>query len=209
MRTTRGAATAAATLTLLLVAGCAAETEPAADTMTASEEPMDETSDDMSDDMSDEPEEDMAEDHEDDAMADDAADEDLAAVYDFTATTLDGEEFSGAELAGSPAVLWFWAPWCPTCRAQIPAVTALSETYGDDVSVVAVGGLDDAEAISAMAQSDIAGPTHLVDDAGEVWQHFGMTQQSTFVVLDDAGEVVLEGSVPADELDATVADLAG
>ncbi|MEG3615880.1 TlpA family protein disulfide reductase [Isoptericola haloaureus] len=208
MRTTRGAATAAATLALLLVAGCAAEETPsaagsAADTTTASAEPMDdETADDAaqetdSDDMS----ADESTDRTDDA--------DLPAVYDFSATTLEGGTFVGSELADAPAVLWFWAPWCPTCRAQIPTVTGLAETYGEDVAVVAVGGLDDAEAISDMAADDIAGPTHLVDDAGEVWQHFGMTQQSTFVVLDADGEIVLEGSVPESELESVVADLAG
>ncbi|WP_278236569.1 redoxin family protein [Isoptericola sp. AK164] len=207
MRTTRGAATAAATLALLLVAGCAAEETPTgagstADTTTASEEPMDDET--LMDDETS-----GSDDTSADESADRADDADLPAVYDFSATTLEGGTFAGSELADAPAVLWFWAPWCPTCRAQIPTVTGLAETYGEDVAVVAVGGLDDAEAISDMAADDIAGPTHLVDDAGEVWQHFGMTQQSTFVVLDADGEIVLEGSVPESELESVVADLAG
>lgn len=215
MRSTRGAATAAAALAVLLVAGCASEAEPAAGDMTpeatASAGATDETSghdDDMTDeDMTDD---DMTEDETSQDMADEGTDDmALPAVYDFTATTLDGETFEGSELAGSPTVLWFWAPWCPTCRAQIPTVTSLAETYGDEVQVVGVGGLDDAEAISRMAEDDIAGITHLVDESGDVWQHFGMTQQSTFVVLDPDGEVVLEGAVPADELDTFVADVAG
>jgi thiol-disulfide isomerase/thioredoxin len=195
---------AAATLT---VAGCAADpgaTEPSgASEGTASDLSAEET-----------PEEDMASEPMDEAMDDGSEEETSAgtttpAVYDFAGTTLDGEVFDGASLAGEPAVLWFWAPWCPTCIMQIPAVTDLAETYGDDIAVVGVGGLDDAAAISDMAEENISGITHLVDDAGEVWQHFGMTQQSTFVVLDADGETVLEGSVPESELEAAVADLAG
>ncbi len=41
-------------------------------------------------------------------------------------------------------MLWFWAPWCPTCRAQIPTVSGLGE-YADQVNVVGVGGLDTQE----------------------------------------------------------------
>lgn len=29
----------------------------------------------------------------------------------FSAQTVGGEQFDGAELAGEPVALWFWAPW--------------------------------------------------------------------------------------------------
>ncbi|MDO8143138.1 MULTISPECIES: redoxin family protein [unclassified Isoptericola] len=207
MRTTRGAATAAVTLTLLLAAGCAAEEDTSAGGASTTTE-MSEGSADA--EMSG-PEDDAAAEEEmsEGEDAGDMASGDAAPVYDFSATTLEGGTFEGSELAGAPAVLWFWAPWCPTCIGQIPTVTGLAEEYDGEVAVVGVGGLDDAETIREMAENDIAGPTHLVDDAGEVWQHFGMTQQSTFVVLDAEGEVVLEGQVPGSELESVVAELAG
>ncbi|GAA2888845.1 hypothetical protein GCM10020220_093800 [Nonomuraea rubra] len=37
-------------------------------------------------------------------------------VLRFTATTLDGQKFDGASLAGKPVVFWFWAPVVP----QVP-----------------------------------------------------------------------------------------
>lgn len=129
-------------------------------------------------------------------------------VYAFEATTLAGEEFDGESLAGAPAVLWFWAPWCPTCIMQIPTVTGLAEEHGDEVAVVAVGGLDTAAEISEMAERNIPHVTHLVDDEGVVWKHFGVTAQSTFAVLDADGEVVREGKIPDEELTTLVADLA-
>jgi thiol-disulfide isomerase/thioredoxin len=36
-----------------------------------------------------------------------------AQLLRFDAKTVDGKDFSGQSLAGKPAVLWFWAPWCP------------------------------------------------------------------------------------------------
>jgi thiol-disulfide isomerase/thioredoxin len=42
----------------------------------------------------------------------------LADLLNFTARTVTGATFDGRRLSGKPVVLWFWAPWCPTCRAQ-------------------------------------------------------------------------------------------
>jgi thiol-disulfide isomerase/thioredoxin len=112
-------------------------------------------------------------------------------LLDFTATTVGGESFDGASLAGSPTVLWFWAPWCPTCRSQIPQVQDLAQAYGDRVDVVGIGSLDSAEAIADFA-GDVDGVTHLEDVDGVLWQRFGITEQSSFVVLDADGEVAFE-----------------
>ena len=65
-------------------------------------------------------------------------------ILDFSAETVAGDAFKGASLAGKPAVLWFWAPWCPTCRGQIDGVSALVDEYGDKVAFVGVGSLDQA-----------------------------------------------------------------
>ena len=130
-------------------------------------------------------------------------------LLDFTATTVGGESFDGASLAGSPTVLWFWAPWCPTCRSQIPQVQDLAETYGDRVGVVGIGSLDSAEAIADFAD-DAEGVTHLEDVDGELWTRFGVAEQSSFVVLDADGEVVFEaGYGGSDDLGAEVDALLG
>lgn len=127
----------------------------------------------------------------------------------FTADTLDGKAFEGADLAGRPVVLWFWAPWCPTCRVQAPGVSALAEEYGDRVGVVGVGGLDDADAMDHFAARVGDGVTLLEDEEGTVWRRFGVTEQSTYVVLDARGATVASGHLDDGELRAVVDDLAG
>lgn len=130
-------------------------------------------------------------------------------LLDFTSTTVAGEEFDGASLAGSPAVLWFWAPWCPTCRGQVPQVEELARTYGDEVAVVGIGSLDSAEAIAGFA-GDVEGITHLEDVDGVLWRRFGVTEQSSFVVLDADGEVAFEaGYGGEDDLAAQVEAVLG
>lgn len=131
-----------------------------------------------------------------------------SADYDFTGTTLDGDRFEGASLEGKPAVLWFWAPWCATCRAQAPAVSDLAEEYDGRVVVVGVGGLDSQGAIRDLAKQ-IPHVTHLVDEETEVWQHFGVTAQSSYTVIGADGEIKAEGYLDNDELADLVARLAG
>lgn len=120
----------------------------------------------------------------------------------FTAETLDGKAFDGESLAGRPAVLWFWAPWCPTCRAQAGGVGRLAQEYAGEVAVVGVGGLAEEQSIADVA-ARIDGPTHLVDPAGEVWQHFGVDEQSSYLVIDEDGRVVSTGYLD----DPVLADL--
>ena len=135
-----------------------------------------------------------------------------AAVPDslqFEATTVSGETFEGASVAGRPVVLWFWAPWCAVCRSQAPEVTSLAAEYSDLVSFVGVGSLDSGDAIESFA-SDVEGPTHLSDPDGALYQRFGIAEQSSFVVLDAAGDEVLRtGYADGDAVAGVVADLAG
>jgi thiol-disulfide isomerase/thioredoxin len=131
-----------------------------------------------------------------------------AVDLDFSATTLDGGSFSGTQLEGKPAVLWFWAPWCPTCRAQSSNVSALALKYDGKVNVVGVGGLDDESAIEEYATS-VEGVTHLVDDEGAVWRHFGVEAQSTYVVVDARGNLVADGYLDDGVLNDKVAGLVG
>ena len=57
----------------------------------------------------------------------------------FTASTLDGEEFDGADLVGEPYMLNIWATWCAPCRHEMPALQELHDKYsGEGFQVVGV-----------------------------------------------------------------------
>jgi len=128
---------------------------------------------------------------------------------DFTAQTVAGDDFEGSSLAGEPVVLWYWAPWCSTCRAQISVVSELAEEHGDDVSFVGVGSLDESAEIAAFAGEVSGEVTQLADPEGAVWRHFEVTAQSTYLVLDADGSELAKGYVSDDELSEMVEELAG
>ncbi|RRS01247.1 redoxin domain-containing protein [Glycomyces terrestris] len=134
-------------------------------------------------------------------------------LLDFTATTVDGDAFEGSSLAGRPAVLWFWQEDCPICQGQGPDVEALIEEHGDRVAVVGVAGTglyrsSTEEQLQAFVEdTGTAEATHLQSPDGELWTRFDVTSQSTYVLLDSAGEIVDSGSFSGGELDEKVAGL--
>ncbi|MBL0885539.1 TlpA family protein disulfide reductase [Myceligenerans indicum] len=131
-----------------------------------------------------------------------------AATWDFSAETLEGGTFDGASVAGTPTVIWFWAPWCPTCRSQIPTVTRLAEEYDGEVEFIGAGSLASDAEIRELAET-IPHVTHLIDVDGTVWTKFGVTAQSTFAVIDENGDVVADGYLDTGALEDAVADVAG
>lgn len=127
----------------------------------------------------------------------------------FTARTVDGQRFDGAALAGKPTVLWFWAAWCPRCRAAADDVAAVHRDNAGRVNVVGVAGLrsGDNQMREFVREQGIGGFPNLADDAGEVWRRFSVTTQEYYVILDRAGNVVHSGPLSSQELRQRVAAL--
>ncbi|MFC4857070.1 redoxin family protein [Actinophytocola glycyrrhizae] len=115
----------------------------------------------------------------------------------FTAKTVDGKEFSGESLAGKPAVLWFWAPWCPNCQAEAPTIAAAARSAGD-VEFVGVAAQDEVPAMREFVQRyDLGSFTHIADTDAAVWKRFGVTYQPAYAFVSSDGKVETE----TDQLD--------
>src|SRR4051794_12961766 len=107
----------------------------------------------------------------------------------FTATTLDGTAFDGMSLTGKPAGLWFWAPWCPICLQQAPGVREAVKQYAGRVNIIGVAGLDKTAAMPEFVRlAKVGTMPHIADEPGVVWKRFEVTSQSTFVLINAAGE---------------------
>jgi thiol-disulfide isomerase/thioredoxin len=112
-------------------------------------------------------------------------------VLDFTAETVTGAQFDGASLSGKPAVLWFWAPWCPVCRRGAEGVNAAAVELGDSVTFVGVAGLSGSvdEMRAFVEDTDVQGFSHIADVDGAVYSRFEVTQQDTFAFIAADGTV--------------------
>ncbi|MFG2084760.1 TlpA family protein disulfide reductase [Spirillospora sp. NPDC048824] len=130
----------------------------------------------------------------------------------FEGETLDGKGFDGASLAGKPVVFWFWAPWCPKCLSEGPHVAKAAEKYGDRVSFVGIGGLDDGkDRLQAfVSRTGTKSLTHLDDRTGKLYSHFKVTSQSSFVFMAPDGTTSKDsGPLGQSELNRHVDELLG
>jgi peroxiredoxin len=102
---------------------------------------------------------------------------------------LDGTAWSSSQLAGRPAVVYFFAPWCGVCAASSPQLRSFHRWRGDEVTVLLVG-LDWAEAgelHAYAARHELPMPV-LAGDAAPVaaWRVRGYP---TYYVVDAQGRI--------------------
>jgi thiol-disulfide isomerase/thioredoxin len=111
-----------------------------------------------------------------------------AAPLDFTATQLGGEPLDAGELRGTDTVLWFWAPWCTSCRAEAPDVVEAAGEFAGTVEVIGVpgrGGTDEMQGF--VSETGTESLRHVVDSDGAIWRDFGIIGQPAFAFVNDDG----------------------
>jgi thiol-disulfide isomerase/thioredoxin len=105
-----------------------------------------------------------------------AADERL----NFTGTTLGGAPFNGASLQGKPAVLWFWAPFCPFCNAEAPGLSQVAAA-NPGVTFVGIAAHSDVGAMQNFVSKYGLNFTNLNDADGAIWARYNVPWQPAWV----------------------------
>jgi peroxiredoxin len=60
------------------------------------------------------------------------------ALPEFGFITCDGSEMTTADLQGKPALINFWATWCPPCVKELPNLAEAARLQGDKVRIIGV-----------------------------------------------------------------------
>lgn len=106
----------------------------------------------------------------------------------FTAERLGGGELTSASFAGTDTVLWFWAPWCTSCRAESDDVVAAARAMDGKVEVIGVAGRGEIPAMEGFVSDTGTGAlTHVVDADGSIWTSYGVFAQPAYAFIDDSG----------------------
>ena len=80
---------------------------------------------------------------------------------------LDGQTFDLGAERGKVVIVNFWAPWCPPCRAEIPALDAFYRRYhGNGLEMIGVSAdrPHDRSDVTKMKES-LSYPVAMMDDA--------------------------------------------
>ena len=127
-----------------------------------------------------------------------------------TQTVSDGAPFDASTLAGRDTILWFWAPWCPTCQAESGDLAAAAEELPDGVTLMGVAGQSELPDMqSFLTEFGVDNFAHMTDVDGSIWERFGVTYQPAYALINDDGTVqTLSGPMGKDGVLEAAAALA-
>ena len=130
---------------------------------------------------------------------------------DFALPLFDGGQLALSQNRGKPAVINFWASWCPPCRDEAPLLEQAWRAYqGDGVLFVGVDIQDsEAEAVSYLREFDITYPNG-PDRDGRITVDYGVIGLPVTFFVNREGMVERRwvGAIPKDRLESWLAELA-
>jgi len=121
--------------------------------------------------------------------------------------TLDGKPVDLASVVGpGPALIEFWATWCPNCKELEPTLSAARAKYAGRVTfvTVAVAINESIERVRRHAASHPMGPSIVYDADGTAASAYDAPATSYVVVIDRTGRVVYTGVGGTQDLDAAI-----
>jgi len=86
-------------------------------------------------------------------------------VLEFSVTDVDGHKINSEDLRGKVILVDFWATWCAPCRAEIPQLARMQETYGPKGLQVIGLSMDDtvAQVRAYLQQQTVPYPVAMAD----------------------------------------------
>ena len=142
--------------------------------------------------------EETAGDGEEGAAQAEAGAQEVLTASDFTLKDQYGNTHSLSDYKGKTIFLNFWATWCPPCRAEMPDIQKIYETYdteGDDALIVlgvagpGYGNEKSEEGIKEFLDENGYTYPVLMDTTGELFSAYGIYSYPTTFMIDRDGNV--------------------
>lgn len=99
---------------------------------------------------------------------------------------LEGQPVSLADLKGRPALVHFWATWCPVCRLEDGTIDAIARDHAILTVATTSGSAEDVRAY--MAEEGLRFPV-VLDEEGELARGWGVVGVPTTFLVNSAGEI--------------------
>lgn len=107
---------------------------------------------------------------------------------DWTLATPEGSELTLSESLGDRHyLLFFWATWCPYCKALSPHLQSIAFEYGDEVEVLAINIREDGDPVAFLRESGYTFTLLLEGDA--VANDYGVAGTPAVFIVDREGEI--------------------
>jgi len=115
---------------------------------------------------------------------------------DFSVTTSDGQILRLRDFTSQkkPVILYFWATWCPFCRAEMKTLDSIYPMYKDRVSLVAID-LDTGETLEQIRDYKLQNHHDWIFTNGnvDILKNYNIRSTTTKYVIDSNGFIVTKG----------------
>ncbi len=130
-----------------------------------------------------------------------------AAAPALTAQDLSGKAVRLDAIGRGPALIEFWATWCPYCQKLEPRMKAAYRKYGARVHfyAVAVNVNESPTRVGRYAAEHVLPYAVVYDASGDATRAYDVPATSFVVVTDAAGRVAYTGLGDGQDLDAALA----
>lgn len=123
----------------------------------------------------------------------------------FILENLSGEKVELASLVrDKPALLVFWATWCPTCIEEIPVLNEWVEKY-PELRILGINYQEPRDRLRPFAEKRGIRYPILLDLEGEVAQQYGLVGIPAVVLVAQGGQVIYYGFSLPQDIDKLVA----
>lgn len=122
-----------------------------------------------------------------------------------------GEPIALAQLP-RPAIINFWASWCPPCRKEMPQLQAFADEMGERVLVLGVNTSDGWDAAASAGADFGARYPNLFDPDRRLQAALGLNVLPATIVVDFDGSIVatdVSGALTVEELRTLVSENIG
>lgn len=118
-----------------------------------------------------------------------------------------GETVNFPDERNGPAILLFWASWCPYCKALMPHLQTIADEYDGELAVYAVNFRDDGDPQAFMERHDYS--FTLLLNGGAVAEQYEIWGTPGVLVFDKDNRQVLNLYDVVTEVDAELAATEG
>ena len=118
-------------------------------------------------------------------------DADSADLYAFTLKDLNDKEHNLADYKGKFVFLNFWATWCPPCRAEMPSMQKMYETWDQSKYVlIAVNSGETKKHVKKFAEENGYTFPILLDKDSKIARQFNIRGIPTTFIIGKDGQVL-------------------
>jgi thiol-disulfide isomerase/thioredoxin len=107
----------------------------------------------------------------------------------FTLANADGEKVTLPRSHDGVDIYFFWASWCPYCKALMPHLQSMRIEYGDDLAIYALNIRDDEDPKRFMVEHDY--DFTVIPEADSIMELYGVRPTPGLFVVDGKGGIHL------------------